>query len=257
MTSHALPPILYAVKKTLFLLMIMAVSPGFAQKDEAPEPSVHPTFRSGVSGGYGEYGAIVGLEFRGMLHDLMDTGHNARHYGVGEIGNVRLSWQSRPGRVRFDELTLVHLGGFPPRDTEEEKEWSYFLKVGGSTVRDSSCVKCLAGTIEGGWGASLSLGEDSPLLLFGLISADVGLAAGFSDFVRVGAGPHAGIRLNFLRHFVLMAEGYYRYRLGGYHHGHYGRGELRWNLSRTFSLWARGERFPDGWEGRIGTFFYF
>ena len=257
MTSRAPPPILYAVKKTLFLLLLAVAFPCLAEEEEAAEPSVHPTFRAGVSGGYGTYDGIVGLEFRAMLHDLMDTGHNAKHYGVGEVGNIRLSWQAQPQQLRFDEITLVHLAGYVPRDSEEEKALSYFLKVGGSTVRDSSCLKCLSGTVEGGWGASVSLGENSPLLLYGLLSADLALAAGFRDFVRVGAGPHAGIRLNFLRHFVLMAEGYYRYRLGGYHHGHYGRGELRWNLSRTFSIWARGERYPDGWEGKLGTFFYF
>ncbi len=252
-------PYHFPVRHLTYLLLVAFFCSWLAlgADPEEGEPLAHPTFRAGISGGYGDFGAIGGIEFRAMLHDLMDTGHNSKHYGIGEVGNVRLSWQSNPSKVRFDEITLLHLGGFVPRDSDEEKEWSYFLKLSSTTIRDSSCGLCLSGNIEGGWGATLGFGDNSPFLLFGLISADLSLAAGFTDFVRVGAGPHVGFRLFPLRNLVLMAEGYYRYRIGGYKHGHYGRTELRWNFSKTLALWIRGERFPDGWEAKLGTFFYF
>ncbi len=237
----------------------MLFGSAFSSAEElTPEPEAHPSARIGVSGGYGDFGALGGVEARVMLHDLMDTGHNKNHFGIGELLNLRLSWQSQPIRIRLDEFTLLRMGSFLPRDREGEKEWSYFLSAGLAQVRDPSCTRCVSGNIEAGWGASVGIGEDSPLLLFGLLSADFSMAPGFSDFVRAGAGPHAGARLFLTKTVIMMTEGYYRYRLGTtYHHGHHARGEFRWNVSQTFSLWVRGEKFPDGLEGRAGFFYYF
>ncbi len=256
MTKPAQLPIISPVRNW-FLIALLVSLPALGEELPA-EPSVHPTYRFGISGGYGDFGTIGGIEARAMLHDLMETGHNANHYGIGEIGNVRLSWQSQPSRLRVDEITLLRLGSFAPRDVEEEKEWSYLLSLGMASIRDSSCTRCLSGNLEFGYGPSFALGEKSPFLVFALLSADVSLSSGFSDFFRLGVGPQAGFRLFLARSLVFMTEGYYRYRVGTpYHNGHYGRSELRWNLSKKLAIWLRGEKHPDAWEGRLGTFLYF
>ncbi len=250
------------MKAWFFSLLLLGTSGLAVAEDlpnEGPEPGVHPTFRIGASGGAGDVGGgLGGIEFRAMLHDLLETGHNNQHFGIGEVGNVRLSWQSQPSRLRIDEITLFRLGSFVPRDQGEEKEWSSLFSLGMATVRDTSCVRCVSANVEFGVGPSFSLGDDSPLLLFGLLSADMSLSSGFTDFIRLGAGPHVGFRLFIARSLVFMTEAFYRYRIGTpYHNGHYGRSELRWNLSKRMAIWARGEKQPDAWEGRLGAYFYF
>ncbi len=168
------------------------------------------TFGLGGESGLGSFGEIG---FRFAMTDMLDTGPGYLQGGTVEFlaGNIRY-WSS-PSHFEIDDLTLLRLFSLSPL-TEFRRNISFKIEAGAKRITDNNCNRCIAGNLEGGPGASISLSGDDDVLAFGIADFQIAYAPGFISYpIRMGAGPLLGILYRVTDDFKASASLGYRYHL--------------------------------------------
>lgn len=254
------------MNRILICLFLALWAPGAHAADETPPeedrpPNLHRAMRAGIDLGRGDYaGNVIGIEYRLMLHDLIDPGPGHSRTAVGELLKLRLSYLTRPATLRLDELTILRMMQIPPQNTAPpgEREWSWKLRLGAETVRDASCDHCVATVIEGGYGIAVQPVRKFPLVPFALVDAQVSLSPRFDHFLKLAAGPSGGVRVHFGETVAALIQARYYYQvLTTAHDAYQVGGEVRWEAVPELVLRVFGGYWPDGWEGNAGVLYYF
>jgi len=225
--------------------------------DETPHIG-HEIMRAGVDGGASStLGGFGTVHFRFALHDLLDPKTGYPEYSQIEFFNTRIRYLPEDNRVWLEDFALFRVVSLSPL-TEFDRQLSWKVKVGGSTIRDNTCDHCFAGQIEVGGGPAIDLAKHVTAFLS--VDGEGMLTTGFSprSILRPGAGPSLLVRARFTQGLVTLFQGSYRYRLFT-DLPHYGSAsaELRWAATRDFALNLKSAVFPDGWETTAGLYYYF
>ena len=190
-----------------------------APLDAPPPPSGgpdagHPSRRLGLAagGGRGEPAFLV-AEYRAALHDLADPPAGFSPRTQLEFGRVRLRFTPERPSLRLDEAWLLELASLNAIDRFDHRP-SWRLRVGGETILDAGCDRCVAGKLEGGAGVShVALGD--AVVALGTVDAEVAAAPGLKgtggSAARLGLGPTGTLRLASSSRFALLANASWRW----------------------------------------------
>lgn len=226
-------------------------------EDEVPHIG-HEIMRGGAEAGAGDklggYGAV---QLRFALHDLIDPKPGYPEFSQIEFFNTRLRYLWERKEFWVEDFSLFRVISLSPLTTFD-KQLSWKVKVGGTTIRDQSCDHCFAGQIEVGGGFAKTF--FGAVTAFASLDGEAFAAPGFSprSFLRPGAGPSLLLRARLTRDLLAVGTASYRYRLftDEPHYSSFG-GELRWALGNNVALNFKTALYPDTWENSAGLFLYF
>jgi hypothetical protein len=219
----------------------------------------HGSGRAGIASGYSDrLGFFEQLDFRLALHDLVDPPEGYPKHAQIEFLSTRLRHNVEAHSVWLDDFALFRVVSLSPL-TAFDRQLSWKVEAGATTIRDESCRDCLAGTFEVGGGLAQAFFESPGLIYFLTADAEVAASPGFrgSD-VRLGVGPTGGVQLSLGRRFSSLATASWKYlALVDLDRSHEFGVTNRWHVTRAFSLSLEGRRYPTAWEGALGILYYF
>jgi hypothetical protein len=236
----------------------------------APEPMIetpvhempqvgHGSGRAGIASGYSDrLRFFERLDFRFALHDLVDPPEGYPKHAQIEFLSTRLRHNVEAHSVWLDDFALFRVVSLSPL-TAFDRQLSWKVEAGATTIRDESCRDCLAGTFEVGGGLAQAFFESPGLIYFLTADAEVAASPGFrgSD-VRLGVGPTGGVQLSLGRRFSSLATASWKYLALVDLDRSYEFGVTnRWHVTRAFSLSLEGRRYSTAWEGALGILYYF
>lgn len=226
-------------------------------KDETPHIG-HGVMRAGFEGGATkDFGGFGSAQFRFALHDLLDPKSGYPEYSQIEFFNTRVRYLPQPGRVWLEDFALFRVISLNPLTTFD-RQLSWKVKLGATTVRDQGCDHCLAGQFEIGGGYAVDLLPRWTAFLS--VDAEAHLTPSFRPraFFRPGVGPSILMRTRFSESFISVLTASYRYRIWTNEKDYAtASAEFRYALSRELSLNLKTAVFPDTWETSAGVYLYF
>jgi hypothetical protein len=231
----------------------------FSAEPTGPGPlGGHGTMRLGIDAGAHErLGAVLGIQYRFGLHDLLDRQTEYSDNTQLEILSLRI--EALPGRgvIALDQATFLGVVRLPPI-TKKWEELSWKVEVGARTVREALCDRCGAASIQLGLGATVEPFGSFPLALWSLVETELLASPSFSGFfIKPSFGPRVGVRLRVTPYFNGWIFGSYRYQFAAVTDVLSAGTEWRLALDRNWALNAKIQVFQDGWQSTLGLFAYF
>ncbi len=227
------------------------------QKGPGPQGG-HGTMRVGIDAGVHErLGAVLGIQYRFGLHDLLDRQTEYSDNTQLEILSVRMEVNPGRGTVALDQATLLGVVRLPPI-TKKWEELSWKVEIGARTVREALCDRCAAGTLQLGLGATVEPFGSFPLAFWSLMEVELLGSPGFSGFfIKPSFGPRLGIRWRVMPSFNGWVFGSYRYQIGAVTDVFSAGTEWRLAVAQDWALNAKLQVFQDGWQSTLGLLAYF
>lgn len=237
----------------------LLATPLFSADPSGPGPQGgHGTMRVGVDAGVHErLGAVLGIQYRFGLHDLLDRQTEYSDNTQLEILAVRLEVNPARSTVALDQATLLGVVRLPPI-TKKWEELSWKVEVGARTVREALCDRCGAGSVLLGLGATVEPFGTFPLALWSLMEAEFLASPSFAGFfIKPSFGPRVGIRWRVSPSFNGWLFGSYRYQFAAVSNVLSAGTEWRLAVSQNWALNAKAQVFQDGWQSTLGLLAYF
>jgi hypothetical protein len=205
---------------------------------------------------------FTSLGYRLALHDLLDPVDGHPDLAQVQFLDTRLRYSPRRQRLTLDKLTFAELIALHPL-SRWERRLSWRARAHGQRLRDDGCEsrECFAHGLNASLGATLGTAGPGVAVFamadaYALFSAELdGLGGGP---VRMGVGPHAGVRLQFSRSTIALLTGTWSY-LPAQDPG--STFEARWGfrsaLLPQFALGVEAELQPAAIEAELAAYAYF
>jgi hypothetical protein len=179
----------------------LVTKPGTAPPDET-----HDSGRFGFGLGLDENReSYRSLTFRLALHDLADPVSGFPELLSLEFLPTRLRWQPDRGSLRLEESWLVRIFSLTPL-SRFARHMSWHVRLGAHTPRDAPESGLTAAGIVGG-GVTLGTADGAVTwYVLGLSSLEVP-TGDLSRFpLRLGAGPHTGLRIRLSPNVIALSQ---------------------------------------------------
>jgi hypothetical protein len=213
-------------------------------------------FTSQYADGFGTLG------YRIALHDLADPPAGQPELSQVQFMDVRVRYEAERRRFTLNELTFAELmtlhplgvGGFRP---------SWRARGYGLRLRDAGCRNqdCFAHGVDGSLGISVATPGEL-LTAFAMADAYVLFSGQFDgiggSFVRAGAGPFGGVRVDAEDAAVLLITSSFSFLPGqSTRTTHEVRGALRARITQDVALGAEALLQPSAFEAQLLSYLYF
>jgi hypothetical protein len=241
--------------------MAVAAQPPTAPADKAPHlghGSMRVTLGSGVTSQYGSAFHTVG--YRLALHDLTDPPAGEAELSQLQFLDTRLRYDLGERALTLDRLTFAELLALTPlRSYELELSWRG--RAFGVRLHDDACRDCFAHGMGVAIGATVATHDERvALFLMGdahfAISSDLDGVDG--SFVRLGAGPYAGVRVRPFGATVALVTASYAFLPWQSLRSTYDvRATLKSGIGKDVALGFEGAAQPRSRELVFGAYLYF
>jgi Domain of unknown function (DUF4105) len=228
--------------------------------DKAPSLQ-HGTMRillgTGATSQYGE--AFVTVGYRLALHDLVDPPAGEPELSQLEFLDTRLRYDVVKG-LTLDTLTFADALALNPI-SRFETALSWRARAFGVRLHDRGCPDGFAHGVDGAVGAAVAT-PDKHLAAFLMAEAYVALSGQLDgigrSWVRVGAGPYAGLRARLPGQTVGLVTGSWSYLPAQSLAGTYDlRAALRGQIAPDVALGINAAVQPLSVEAQLASYFYF
>ena len=146
------------------------------------------------------------LEFRPMLHDLLDNDEGYTQFSQIEAGRTRIRYSETKNNISLQELEVVNIVSLAPMDSIL-KSPSWLVQVGGVVPPDSTCPTCLSASIQGGIGLSTYLmPRIENAVTFAFLKMNVEDGAGTPGNFRIGPSELVGFDARLGRKIKFLTE---------------------------------------------------
>jgi hypothetical protein len=231
----------------------------YSSDGSGPGPSGgHGTMRLGVDAGLHQtLGAVVGIQYRFGLHDLLDRQNEYPDHTQLDIFSVRVETLPSQNSVALDQATFLGILRLPPM-TKKWEELSWKVEVGARTVREALCNRCGAVNLGGGLGVTVEPWERIPLGVWALLETEFLASPSFAGFfIKPSLGPRLGARWRVTPWLNGWAFASYRVQWAAVSSVLSFGTEWRVALGREWALNAKFQWFNDGYQATAGLFTYF
>jgi hypothetical protein len=229
--------------------------------DKSPDRG-HGSMRAMVGAGtttqYGDGFAALG--YRISLHDLADPPDGHPELLQLQFIDLRFGYRFADHAVYLEGLTFAELLALKPL-TSAEKALSWRVRGYGTRLHDEACPDCFAHGTGVAVGATIATADERAALF--LMADTYVLFSGELDgidgsFVRVGVGPHAGLRLRLPGPTVTVVTGTLSYLPGQRLRFTYDvRALLRAEVAGDVALGVEADMQPSSVLGQVCTYLYF
>lgn len=228
---------------------------------KAPERA-HGSMRVSVGAGATSLhdGGFATLAYRFALHDLADRPDGVAELVQLQFMDTHLRFDLTRRVITVDALTFAEVMALNPLNRVERRP-SWRLRAFGRRLHDRACADCFFHGADGAFGLTVGT-ADGRLAVFAMMEAYVGFSGKVDgvggSFVRVGAGPYAGVRARLSSDLVALATGSVSYLPAQELVGTYDlRATLRGSLAKDVALGIEVARQPLATEVQFGSFVYF
>jgi Domain of unknown function (DUF4105) len=236
-------------------------APAPAPTDKAPQRahgSLRLTLGTGITSQYRSNFDTLG--FRLALHDLTDPPDGEPELSQLQFLDTRLRYDPGQRSFTLDRLTFAELVALNPL-RRYERALSWRARAFGMRLHDAACPDCFAHGLDLSLGATLAT-ENEHLAVFVMADAYVAFSARLDGigarFVRVGAGPLAGVRARLSSHTIALLTATWSYLPGADLKSSYDfRAALRGELGKDVALGFEGAAQPLSVEGLFASYLYF
>jgi hypothetical protein len=197
-----------------------------------------------VGNGHGDN--FFDLEFRPMLHDLLDNDDGYTQFSQIEAGRTRIRYSEIRNNISLQELEVVNIVSLVPVDSILMSP-SWLVQVGGIVPPDSTCATCLSASVQGGIGISAYLlPKTENAITFAFLKLNAEDGAGIPGNFRAGPSELIGFDVRLGRSIKFLTEleftQYFDQHLtaqsGTYSNWTSG---LSWNAVKNFELRLNGK----------------
>lgn len=194
-----------------------AVETGFtmptAESEHVVAPHLgHLSSKVMLSAGIENHNSFYGLEFRPVLHDMLDPDSGYLQNTELVIADTKTEFQTGPSHaLRFEDFTLAEVQTLTPFSKLKS---GFAWQIAGDILRpkDIDCTDCIAGQLRGGVGMADPLSRK--ILVYGLGHAQAQVSGAFANSTfRIGPSLEAGTLLSLTSNTKLTAAGEYFYYL--------------------------------------------
>ncbi len=230
-------------------------------KSEQPHTG-HDPRRLGLTSGYAsKRGGFSQLEYRFVLHDLLDPKQGQNPNASMEMGNLKLRLNHKDKikgnkfRVEVDDFALIKVTSLSPLKRHlNNYTWRFY--VGAQTVKDKGCEYCFAPTVQVGAGYSQRFSDFTYALL---TTTEAQLAKELShEGARLGVGPEALILYSFTDSINAKIFGEYKYRVFGDNDWTYNYGaQLRTGVTTNLAIDTHFTRNEAEWQSGATLYYYY
>lgn len=193
---------------------------------------VHRTSLISLRAGHSELEkTFVSLRWRPVFHDFLDPGAGFPSYAMIEFFDTSVRWSIERRRFLLENLTAFQVYSLAPWEPLL-KPLSWRLRVGAQTLPRDLCEDCLAGSIEGGVGLSIST---LSLLLEAEATFQPALPGSWG---YIGIGPGVLWRGVDGKRWGLVLKGNYRYKtlISRAKHAFFSQLSLRYSLNSRVGI---------------------
>jgi hypothetical protein len=238
-----------------------APAPRPAPADKAPDRgpgAMRFTLGSGATTQYGTGFATLG--YRLALHDLADPPDGEPELSQLQFLDTRLRYDLGKQSLTLDRLTFAEIVALNPL-TRYEKAFSWRAEAFGTRLHDRACPDCFAHGMDFALGGTIA-SEDEHVVLFVMGETYVGFSGSLDgiggSFVRVGAGPYAGLRVRLPDETIALVTGSWSYLPAQSLHSTYdARANLRRPLGKNVALGIEAAMQPLSREAQLDSYLYF
>jgi hypothetical protein len=238
-----------------------APTPLPAPADKAPDRgpgAMRFTLGSGATTQYGAGFATLG--YRLALHDLADPPDGEPELSQLQFLDTRLRYDLGRRLLTLDRLTFAEIVALNPI-TRYEKALSWRAEAFGMRLHDRACPDCFAHGVDFALGGTVAT-EDEHVALFAMGEAYVAFSGSLDgiagSFVRVGAGPYAGLRVRLADETVALITASWSYLPDQNLHSTYDvRANLRRPLGKNVALGIEAAMQPLSREAQLASYLYF
>lgn len=229
--------------------------------DKAPDLG-HGSMRFAVgSGATTQYGhPFVTLGYRLAVHDLVDPPGGEPELSQLQFLDTRLRYDIPRRLLTVETLTFAEVLALNPL-SRFEKVLSWRARAFGVRFHDRGCPDGFAHGLDGSLGATLAT-EDEHVAFFLMADAYVAFSGALDGigggFVRIGVGPHAGLRVRLPAHTVGLLTGSWSYLPAQTLRGTYDvHAMFRSRLGSHVALGLEAAMQPYSLEAQISSYVYF
>ncbi len=220
--------------------------------------SMRLTLGSGITSQYGSSFETFG--YRLALHDLTDPPDGEMELLQVQFLDTQFRYDLGQRSLTLNRLTFAELVALNPL-TRYEAALSWRGRAFGMRLHDRGCSDCFAHGLEVGLGATLAT-DDEHLAGFLMASAYVAFSPSLDgihgSFVRVGAGPYAGLRARLPGHTLALLTANWAYLPAQNLHSTYDvRATLKSALTNDVALGLEAALQPSSSELQLASYFYF
>ena len=172
-----------------------------------------------------------------------------------DLLDTNLNYSPRTEHVsleRFDFAQVISLEPYDPLF----KKFSWSIRAGADPIRDISCGDCVEYKLNGGMGYSFEV--MSPLLVYGLLKADLGFGPNTTPRYRLGPASELGALLTISDKISVYANFLYHHPLLGFLNSYSNENaEMRFSTSQNTDLRFSFDSYPVVKEERVLLNVYF
>ena len=172
-----------------------SIKPDWDVRPDLGHAAMRIMLGTGVTSQYGDSFGSVG--YRLTLHDLTDPPDGSPELAQVVILDTRLRYGWARRALTLDNLTFADVLGLNPISVAEPR-LSFRTQAFGLRLHDRGCPDCFAHGLDGSVGATIAT-HDQRVAVFAMADAYVAFLphlTGLDDsFVRLGVGPHGGLRV--------------------------------------------------------------
>ncbi len=198
----------------------------------------HGTTAVGALFGGDRHGQFAEVALRPVLHDILAAQEGFQENTQFELLGLR--FRAGEGRgVYLQQFDLFNLASVQPWESWLRKH-SWRFEVGMRQAEEKNCSgrSCLISVLNGGYGASVQIGESRRTTIFALAEAEFGAGSQLERGWRGGGGGSAGVILKGGPFRALMEFSDRRYPLGDGRQNTLARCGASWTLARDIEIRA-------------------
>ena len=216
----------------------------------------HDTARVALGGGYNTLSHSYGeVGIRPAFHDLNASPEGYPSGAQIDVLDFELRYSPEPSWLRVERFNLLNLVSIEPWDSVFRK-FSWEARLGADPVRDVACQDCLEykGSVGGGFATNLG----PPVLLYGMLKAEIGASGGFTPGYRLGPAGEGGVLASLGEGFSILGMASYHLPILGFRPA-YAQGTLEARLSagKNTELRLRYDVYPIESQGGALVDVYF